>query len=143
MATQLGSGGFFYEEHDDWAQLPDGWTFHEAPDVAVDSNDRVYVFNRSDHPMIVFEPDGTFVTSWGEEIFARPHGLTIGPDDSLYCVDDNGHCMHKCTPEGKVLLTIGTPNEPAPYQSGKPFNRPTKAALDPKTGEIYISDGYG
>ena len=31
MATQLGSGGFFYEEHDDWAQLPDGWTFHEAP----------------------------------------------------------------------------------------------------------------
>ncbi len=33
MATQLGSGGFFYEEHDDWAQLPDGWTFHEAPDV--------------------------------------------------------------------------------------------------------------
>jgi DNA-binding beta-propeller fold protein YncE len=27
--------------------------------------------------------------------------------------------------------------------SGQPFNRPTKVARDPKTGDIYISDGYG
>lgn len=40
-------------------------------------------------------------------------------------------------------MTIGTPDEPAPIHSGQPFNRPTKVAFDPKTDEIYISDGYG
>ena len=40
-------------------------------------------------------------------------------------------------------MTIGTPGEPAPIHSGKPFNRPTKVAFDPKTDELYISDGYG
>ena len=102
MATTLGSGKFVYEELEDWARLPDGWTFHEVPDVAVDLNDRVYVFNRSDHPMIVFDRDGGFVTSWGEGVFDRPHGLTIDSDDILYCVDDNGHCVRKSTAEGEA-----------------------------------------
>ena len=41
-----------------------------------------------------------------------------------------------------MLLTIGVPNQPAPFLSGKPFNRCTHTALSPK-GEIYVSDGYG
>ncbi len=143
MATTVGTGDYVYEELADWAQLPEGWTFHEAPDVAVDSNDRVYVFNRSEHPMMVFERDGSFVTSWGEGLFNRPHGLTLGPDETLYCVDDNGHCVHKCTLDGKVLMTLGTPNEPTALQGGRPFNRPTKVGFDPKTDALYISDGYG
>jgi DNA-binding beta-propeller fold protein YncE len=27
--------------------------------------------------------------------------------------------------------------------SGEPFNRPTKVAFDPQTGDLYIADGYG
>ena len=50
--------------------------------------------------------------------------------------------MRKCTTDGKVLLTIGIPDKPAPYMSGEPFNRCTHTALSPK-GEIYVSDGYG
>ena len=45
-------------------------------------------------------------------------------------------------PDGKVLLTIGIPNKPAPFMSGEPFHRCTHTALSPK-GEIYVSDGYG
>ena len=143
MATMLGSGEYVYEELADWAKLPEGWSFHEVPDVAVDSQDRVYVFNRGEHPMIVLEPDGTFVGSWGEGMFTRPHGLTIGPDDTLYCADDNGHSIFKCTVDGEVLMTIGTPGQPAPRLSGKPFNQPTKVALDQQSGDLFISDGYG
>ena len=40
-------------------------------------------------------------------------------------------------------MTIGTPGKAAAAQSGHPFNGPTKVAIDPKTGDIYISDGYG
>ena len=143
MATRLGSEDYIYEELADWAQLPDGWSFKEVADVVVDSQDRVYVFNRGEHPMMIFEPDGSFVGSWGEDLFARAHGVTVGPDGMLYCVDDGDHSIRKCTPDGEVLMTIGTPNEPAPIHSGEPFNRPTKVAFDPKTDELYISDGYG
>jgi DNA-binding beta-propeller fold protein YncE len=93
--------------------------------------------------MIVFEPDGSFVTAWGEGLFTRPHGVTLGPDDALYCVDDNGHSIRKCTLDGEVLMTIGTPGRGAPPFSGRPFNRPTKVAFDPKSGDLYIADGYG
>ena len=143
MVTKLGCGDFTYEVVEDWAKLPQGWSFHEAPDVAVDSRDRVYVFNRGEQPMIVFDSEGNFLASWGEGLFERAHGVTLGPDDTLYCVDAGDHTVRKCTLDGEVLMTLGTPGEPAPYQSGRPFNRPTKVALDPKTGEIYVADGYG
>lgn len=143
MTVTLGSGEFVYEVVEGWAKLPEGWSFKEVPDVAVDADDRVYVFSRGEHPVIVFDRDGNFIKSWGEGVFTRPHGLTLGRDDSLYCVDDVAHSVRKCTLDGEVLMTLGTPGEPAPYQSGLPFNRPTKVALDPTTGELYVSDGYG
>ena len=103
MTTRLGSEDYVYEELEDWAQLPEGWTFREVADVVVDSQDRVYVFNRSEHPMMVFQRDGSFLTSWGEDLFTRPHGLTLGPDGALYCVDDGDHAIRKCTSDGELL----------------------------------------
>ena len=92
--------------------------------------------------MIVFDSDGNFLSSWGEDVFSRAHGLTIGPDDMLYCTDDGDHTVRKCMPDGKVLMTIGTPGHPAEPYSGMPFNRCTDVALDPQTGDLYVSDGY-
>jgi sugar lactone lactonase YvrE len=143
MATVLGSGDYVFEELAEWAQLPDGWSFREVADVAVDADDRVYVFNRGAHPLIIFERDGSFVKSWGEDLFVRAHGITFAPDQTLYCVDDSGHGVYHCTRDGQVLDTIGTPGQPAPRQSGRPFNLPTKVALDPDSGDLFISDGYG
>lgn len=143
MATRLGGGDYLYEELADWARLPEGWGFREVADVVVDAQDRVYVFNRGEHPMIVFAPDGRVLSSWGEGQFVRPHGVTLGPDETLYCADDKAHCIHKFTLDGRLLGTIGTPGQGAPIHSGLPFNLPTKVAIDPKSGDLYISDGYG
>ncbi len=92
--------------------------------------------------MMVFDRDGNFLRSWGEGLFSRAHGIHIDGDDNLYCTDDGDHTVRKISTDGKVLMTIGVPNEPAPFLSGKPFNRCTHTALSPK-GEIYVSDGYG
>ncbi|MEK7777096.1 MAG: peptidyl-alpha-hydroxyglycine alpha-amidating lyase family protein, partial [Chloroflexota bacterium] len=87
---------------------------------------------------------GNFLRSWGEGVFShRPHGVTLGPDDTLYCTDDGDHTVRQCTYEGKVLMTIGMPGKPAELYSGNPFNRCTHVAIDPKTGDLYVSDGYG
>jgi sugar lactone lactonase YvrE len=142
MTSILGAGKFSYQVAGDWAKLPDGWAFGDVAAVAVDKQDRVYVFNRGEHPMIVFDRQGKFLRSWGEGLFVRAHGLHIGPDEHLYCTDDGDHTVRKCTLDGKVVLTIGIPGKPAPYMGGEPFHRCTHTALSPR-GDIYVSDGYG
>ena len=142
-AVEIGSGPFTYAPVDHWERLPQDYAWTDAAAVAVDSKDRVYVFNRGPHPMIVFDPDGNVLSSWGDDVFVRAHGVTPGPDDTLYCTDDGDHTVRQCTLDGKVLMTLGTPGEAAPYQSGDPFHRPTDVAVDPNTGDLYISDGYG
>ncbi len=126
-----------------WGRLPDGWSFVEATSVGVDSRGNVHVFNRGEHPVIVFDREGTFLRSWGEGVFRRAHGITIGPDDTMWLTDDLHHTVRQFTPDGKLLLTIGDPDQPSTLQGGKPFNRPTHVALCPRTGNVFVSDGYG
>ena len=128
---------------DGWGKLPEGWSYVEVAGVAVDSHDRVFCFSRGQHPVIVFDRDGAFVRSWGEGEVRRAHGITIDADDTVWLTDDLHHTVRKFTPDGKLLLTIGNPDKPAELQGGKPFNRPTHVAICPRTGFLYISDGYG
>ncbi len=139
----LGTEQFTYEVAEGWGQLPDGWGFKEVASVGVDANDNVYAFNRGEHPMIVFDKDGYFLRSWGEGVFPRAHGITMGPDDTIFCTDDGDHTVRKCTLDGRVLLTLGISGQPAPFMSGNPFNRCTHVAIDPRNGDFYVSDGYG
>ncbi|HEV3025698.1 MAG TPA: peptidyl-alpha-hydroxyglycine alpha-amidating lyase family protein [Pirellulales bacterium] len=149
----VGSGRFRYRVQPSWEQLPPGWSFVEVAGVATDSRDRVYVFNRGEHPVIVFDSDGRFLASWGEGLFQRPHGIAIGPDDAVYCTDDMAHAVYKFTTDGKPLATLGTPGKPSQTgavgfdyrtvrESGPPFNLPTNVAFAPD-GSAFISDGYG
>ncbi len=142
MSVMLGSGEFSYAVAEGWGKLPDGWSLKEVAGIGIDHRDRVYVFNRGAHPMIVFDRDGNFLASWGEGLFQRAHGIHMGPDESIYCTDDGDHTVRKCSLDGKVLLTIGVPDKPSPYMSGEPFHRCTHTALSPNN-EIYVSDGYG
>ncbi|HEX2172095.1 MAG TPA: peptidyl-alpha-hydroxyglycine alpha-amidating lyase family protein [Dehalococcoidia bacterium] len=145
MAVMVGTGDFTYEALPSWQKLPDGVTLIETPGVAVNSQDHVYAITRNtDHPVMVFNRDGTFITSFGKGIFSqRTHGILIGPDDAVYCADDGTHTITKFSPEGKLLMTIGTPYQPAQKWGGQPFNRPTHCAVSPVSGNLYISDGYG
>ena len=69
-AVELGEGKLRYRvEGLDWGNLPEGWTYKEATAVAVDSKDRVFVFNRGTCPMIVFDQSGEIVDTWGEGVF--------------------------------------------------------------------------
>jgi DNA-binding beta-propeller fold protein YncE len=132
-----------YRPVDGWGRLPDGWSYVEATSVGVDAKDNVYVFNRGEHPVIVFDRDGNFLRSWGEGVFRRPHGITIGPDGTLWLTDDLHQTIRQFTAEGKLLLTLGTPDKASSLHGGEPFNRPTHVALCPRNGDVYVADGYG
>src|SRR5262249_5479221 len=86
-------------------------------------------------------------------IFKRAHGIFIGPDDAVYCIDDFDHTFRKFTTDGKLLMTLGTSGKPSDTgatsidfrtirHSGPPFHYPTDLALAPD-GSLYVSDGYG
>ena len=135
----FGAGTHIYEVQEGWAQLPDGWKFGWIPAVAVDSQDRVYVYSRSEHPMVVFDREGNFLESWGDDILKDAHGIFIDAADNIYCVERETHCMRKFTSDGELLMTLGTPDQPA---DETPFNLPTDLAVGPD-GELFVSDGYG
>jgi len=142
--TSLGDGAFHYEADQQWAQLPDGWSFIEVSGVTVDSSDNVYVMCRGEHPIIVFDQNGRFLRSFGEgEFNRRAHGIHASPDDFIYTVNDDQHCIKKYTTDGKLVATIGTEHQPAEKWSGHPFNRPTNMAVSPTSGDVYVTDGYG
>tara|TARA_B100000686_G_C16655463_1_gene897890 strand:+ start:131 stop:1165 length:1035 start_codon:yes stop_codon:yes gene_type:complete len=139
----LGENGFTYKlSGKDWGNIPEGWTYKEATAVDVDSKDRVYVFNRGTVPMIIFDTQGNILDTWGEGVFSNPHGVTIGPDDEVFCVDNGDSTVRKFTSDGKLLMTLGTPGSGAPPMSGKPFAKPTHVAVEPATGNFYVADGY-
>lgn len=149
----VGQGAFRYRVAGAWAQLPDGWSLTEVVGVATDSHDNVYVFDRGPHPVIVLDRDGRFLRAWGEGLLVRPHGIMVGPDDTVYCTDDFDHTVRKFTPDGELLLTLGTSGRHSDTgattvdyrtirRAAGPFCFPTNVALSP-TGEIYVADGYG
>src|SRR5436309_3069469 len=126
-----------------WGRLPEGWSYVEATSVAVDAADNVYVFNRGAHPVIVFDRDGNFRRAWGEGTFRRPHGITIGPDGTLWLTDDLHHTIRQFTPEGKLLLTIGdlVGRIGGPFSGEKPgeFVAPHGCAVDSR-GDLYVAE---
>lgn len=158
MATTVGSGKYTYEVNENWAHLPEGWEMPAAA-VAVDSQDRVYCYNRAlDHPIIIFDREGNYLDSWGKGVMAFPHAIKIDGEDHVWLIDrDHGQIM-KFTPKGDLLQTIGTKGyrsdtglDPTDFSSsgwkrvthgGGPFNLPTDVAFAPD-GDLFISDGYG
>ena len=153
-----GSGKYTYELVDGWAKYPKDWSMLDVGGIAIDKQDKVYVFNRGAHPLMIFDREGNFQSTWGAGIFKRAHGSCIDPEGNIYCTDDENHTVRKFTPDGKLLMTLGTEDKPSDTgytkkfdfycslatitRGGGPFNRPTGVAMGP-SGNIYIADGYG
>lgn len=137
--VKFGSDELNYQVVESWGTLPEGWKFGHVIGVEVDSSDRVYVFHRGEHPVIIFDREGTVLSSWGKGVFENPHGIYIDDEGAVYCTDSGDHTVRKFTADGELLRTWGTKNEP---KEEEPFNRPADVAIAP-TGEMYVSDGYG
>ena len=147
-----GHHGLEFEVVEGWERLPQGWSFTEVAGVAVDSRDRVYVFCRGEHPLIVFDKDGKFLDAWGEGMFPRPHGIFIDHADQVHLVDCRDHTIRTFTTGGELLRTVGEPGrcsdtgfvpDASPVQyAGEPFNQVTNVAVL-GDGSMYVADGYG
>ncbi len=147
--TQVGTGKHTYELIPDFFKLPNGESFGLVSRVATDSHDRVYVFQRKDPPVVVFDREGKYLGAWGSGAVTDPHGLKI-VDDVVYTTDRTDSVAKSFTLDGKPLMELGQrgvhsdtgniTNWLAERAAG-PFNHPTEMLPHPN-GDIYVTDGY-
>jgi streptogramin lyase len=142
-----------YIEVDNWARLPPGrpWGLLYAP--AVDSHGNVWVLDRcgqdscaytNEAPLLEFDSSGRYLKSIGQGMFAFPHGLKVDKDDNLWVADagaanGKGNQVTKLSPDGKILLTLGTKG----VMGGGPENfvGATDVLIAPN-GDIFVADGH-
>ena len=152
--TIVGTGELTFEPIPDWA---DDAPITEAVGVAVDSRDRIHVFNRTDSPdepqIIVLDADGNVLDTWGTGAVTRPHGIWIAPDDSVYLTDDLGHGVCQFAADGSHLRDIGPSGVASETgangfdhrpitQAAGPYNLPTNT-VTAADGSLFVTDGYG
>ena len=153
MKQTVGTGEWVYEPVTNWHKLPDDVRLVEAIGLAVDSRDNVFVFNRGEPAIIVFDRQGNFLKAWGTGEFVRPHGIWIAADDTLYLTDDLGHSVRQFSADGNLIRAIGPVGIPSDtgvddfdYRTIKrgasPFHYPTNVVTSSQ-GDVYITDGYG
>jgi sugar lactone lactonase YvrE len=150
----LGSGDHRYAVYHDWGELPSKISYGNTHGVKTDSNGLIYIHHTvhknsvSDHSVVVYDPKGKFVTSWGGEFAGGAHGLHInkeGSEEFLYFCDIRRNIVVKTDLKGNHVMTLGYPSESEAYKPKAgmlPRYRPTNLAIA-SNGDIYVGDGYG
>jgi sugar lactone lactonase YvrE len=154
-----------YMTHPNWGILPQGRTWGRVSGVGVDpAGETIWVFERcggdncieSDDPAVLhFSPHGELLGSFGADMFVRPHGMYVDGEGNVWVTDgraarpeelaaapdaaNKGNQVVKFSPEGQILMVIGTPGV-----TGDPpaaLNQPNDVIVAPN-GEILISEGH-
>jgi hypothetical protein len=145
----VGEGDHKYECHHGWGQLPDHIKWAETHGVAIDEAGLIYIKHRSKTPVpvdaiVVFDPEGKYVRSFGQEYHGGGHGIDIrkeGNEEFLYLCDVFNKIVAKTTLKGEQIWKFSYPFEPKVYQKVSQFS-PTNVAFHPDGG-FYVADGYG
>ena len=169
-----------YRLVEDWPTLPahlGGGRWGELIRADLDPSGNIWIFHRcfntvppgaatcvgrNDPPILQFNPAGQLLASFGEGLFAFPHGFTVDADGNVWATDANaettvlgmstratagpfegefrGHQVFKFNARGELLLTLG--HAGVAGDGPDTFDRPSGVAIAP-SGEIFVTDGHG
>jgi DNA-binding beta-propeller fold protein YncE len=155
-----------YRNVDGWAKLPNGRAIGAVGDVDIDPDGvHVWAVIRCDagperfgwecldsnlDVIVRFDAEGNATTTFGGGMFIWPHGIDIDRDGNVWVTDaasaerttdgKRGHQVVKFSPEGKVLMRLGTPGVPG--NDAAHFNSPSDVVVAPN-GDIFVADGHG
>ncbi len=103
-------------------------------------------------PIMQFDLEGNQLTSFGANMFVRPHGLHIDFEGNVWVTDGEGpngedprregkgHQVFKFSPNGEVLMALGKPGVAG--EGDYEFNQPSSVLVAPD-GNIFVGDGHG
>jgi NHL repeat len=153
--------------------LPNNWLLGWTIGLWVDEQDHIWVIHRgagglhnnergaelnppiaeccrTAPPILVYEPGGALVRSWGGpgEGYEWPqsnHGIHVDYKGNVWIGGNGAKDAHvlKFTKDGKFLMQAGRFGQSGGSNDSENFGRVAKIWVDPKTNEAYIADGYG
>jgi len=142
-----------------WFKLPEGRTFGSTGGVAIDKRGHIWVAERCGSkgfiagacadskldPIFEFDQSGKLLHNFGGGLMVMPHGISIDADGNVWVTDiqgkeGKGHQVFKFSPEGKILMKIGTAGVAGSGPNN--LNQPTAVAFAPN-GDMFISQGHG
>jgi hypothetical protein len=129
-----------YQVDPGWPQRPAEIRWRYCTGVAVDKQDRVWMLNEIEPQVQIYTKEGEFVDAWRKLGFRSPHSLRIDPQGNVWIADYSRHIVRKYSPQGKLLLTLGTLDQAGDDPAH--FNSPTDTAIGPR-GDVFVTDGYG
>jgi len=144
-----------YRSEDGWAKLPDGREWGSTAGVDIDPDGvHLWAIDRcggnscadSDlDPILKIDPTGRVVKSFGGGMLLFPHGLHVDREGNVWVTDGQGrdgrgHVVLKFSPEGELLMTLGTPGV-AGDGTGANLETPCDVVTD-LAGNIYVGDGH-
>lgn len=99
--------------------------------------DPIFKFNRF---------TGEVMANFGGGIMMTPHGIHADSDGNVWVTDfanntagTKGHQVHKFSPDGQLLMSLGTAGQPGNDRTH--FNQPNDVIVAPD-GSIFVSDGH-
>jgi sugar lactone lactonase YvrE len=144
---------------ENYFKLPDGRKFGSTAGIDIDRDGRsVWVFERCGAasggtpcadspvaPLLKFDASGALVKSFGAGLFISPHGIHVDRDGNVWATDGSGkgakgHQVFKFSPDGNVLLTLGTAGVTG--ETPTTFNQPSDVFVA-QNGDIFVADGHG
>ncbi|XP_041666609.1 peptidyl-glycine alpha-amidating monooxygenase isoform X2 [Cheilinus undulatus] len=135
--------------------------------LALDSDSKLVIFHRGDHTwgvdsfnnqaqyqqrslgpiqqstILVVDPvKGNILKASGRNMFYLPHGITTDKDNNYWVTDVALHQVLKVSGDGRDRTLLALGEEFTPGSDSRHFCQPTDVAVDPVSGNIFISDGY-
>ena len=151
-----------YSSVDNWVALPDGREWGSTAGVDIDPDgEHLWAIDRcganscagSDlDPILKIDQEGVVVESFGGGLIIFPHGIHVDDEGNVWVTDGQGpnpenpatagmgHVVHKFSPDGDLLLTLGEPGV-AGDGTDERLNAPCDVVVGPD-GFIYVSDGH-
>jgi len=133
-----------YREDAGWGKLPAGAKWAGVISVDPAPNGDIWVFHRSDPPLLRFDSTGKVVKSFGEGLFVQAHGMTVDRDGNVWVTDaqikdGKGNQVFKFSPDGKLLMSLGKAGVAG--AGNDVFSGPADVAIA-QNGDIFVADGH-
>jgi tripartite motif-containing protein 71 len=114
--------------------------FIQPWDVSVSQDDRIFVPDYGNNRIQIFSKEGDFITSWGTAgsgpgQFDGPAVVAFDADNNVYVTDSGNHRVQKFTGNGTFITGWGEEGQ----ENGQ-FSMPEGLAVDPLSGNVYVSD---
>lgn len=144
-----------YRTVEGWGELPPGREWGSTSAIFPSPGGNIWVAERCGQntcvgrddvdPILLFDTSGKLLRSFGAGMIVWPHGIFVDSNGNVWVADargdgDRGHQIHKFSPQGNLLMSLGTAGVAA--QGETTFNQPSNVLVAPG-GDIFVVDGHG